>query len=174
LVTTAFYGGVRVRFGREASMVTRADIIRFAARSRVRYGGDEAGFGPGLAEELMGAAVGLNPVPASPPEPENSDAQVALLTDLAAELTFLDFEKLLEPARVQVSKLDPPPGTGEGGAGRDPAPALAAGPQDPADVLAAVERVKAQGDATASRVSALEAQVRDLQAQLESSLATGR
>jgi hypothetical protein len=85
LVTAVFFAGTQFRF---VNAESRPDIIRFVARSRIRHGGDEAGFSPSLGEALMGAAVGINPVPSELDEAENSAAQVALLKDLAGELSF--------------------------------------------------------------------------------------
>jgi hypothetical protein len=171
LVTAVFFAGTQFRF---VNAESRPDIIRFVARSRIRHGGDDAGFSPSLGEALMGAAVGINPVPSELDEAENSAAQVALLKDLAGELSFQDFELLLATARTELNKMDPKAGAEAENARQDPVLARATGTLNPADVLAGIERVKAQGDATASRVSTLEAQVRELQAKLESSLAAGQ
>jgi hypothetical protein len=173
LVTAAFFGGTKYRFASEAP---QGDIIRFVARSRIRHGGDDAGFSPSLGEALMGTAVGINPVPSELDEAENSAAQIALLKDLAGELSFQDFELLLATARTELNNMDPQADAEVENARQDSAPAhaRAADALNSADVLADVERVRAQSDATASRVNALEAQVRSLQARLESSLAAGR
>jgi hypothetical protein len=165
LVTAVFFAGTQFRF---VNAESRPDIIRFVARSRIRHGGDEAGFSPSLGEALMGAAVGINPVPSELDEAENSAAQVALLKDLAGELSFQDFELLLATARSELNKMDPQAHAEEEGARQDPAPARASSTLSPPDVLAAVERVKAQSEATASRVNVLERQVRNLQAKLDS------
>lgn len=106
LLTGMFLAATKYRFVSEAS---RPDIIRFVARSRIRHGGDQAGFSASLAEAMMGAAVGINPVPGNrseAEEAENAAAQVALLKDLAGELSFLDFESLLEAARAELNNLD--------------------------------------------------------------------
>jgi hypothetical protein len=173
LVAAVFFAGTQFRF---VDAESRPDIIQFVARSRIRHGGDDAGFSPGLGEALMGAAVGINPVPSGLEEAENSAAQVALLKDLAGELSFHDFELLLATARSELNRMYPQADAEAENARQDfaPARARAAGVLNPADVLAAVERVRAQSDATASRVNALEAEVRSLQARLESSLAAGR
>lgn len=113
LLAEAFLAAAKYRFVSEAS---RPDIIRFVARSRIRHGGDQAGFSPSLAEAMMGAAVGINPYPANrseAEEAENAAAQVALLKDLAGELSYLDFESLLETVRTELNKLDLRPGDAE-------------------------------------------------------------
>jgi hypothetical protein len=120
LVTATFFGGTKYRFGREAS---RENIIRFVARSRIRRGGDKAGFSPSLAEALMAAAVGIAPSPTGWDEIENATAQVALLTDLASEISFRDFELLLAGARSKVNKMVPQTDAEEGTAQRDSLPA---------------------------------------------------
>ncbi|MBO0801769.1 MAG: hypothetical protein J2P25_01660 [Nocardiopsaceae bacterium] len=106
LLGSVFLAAVKYRF---VNTESRPDIIRFVARSRIRHGGDQAGFSPSMAEALMGAAVGINPPPADrseAEEDENAAAQVALLKDLAGELSYLDFESLLKAAREELSKLD--------------------------------------------------------------------
>jgi hypothetical protein len=107
LLTGVFLAATRYRFGSEAS---QPDIIRFVAQSRVRHGADEAGFSPSLAEGLMGAALGISPVLAGHSEDENAAAQIVLLKDLAGEISYLDFESLLETARTELNKLDLHPG----------------------------------------------------------------
>lgn len=101
LISVVFQGAVRYRFGGESA---RLDIVRFVARSRVRHGGDEAGFTPSTAEAMMGFPLGLNPEPADISEDESEAMTLALLKDLADDLTFLDFEKLLKLSREEVNR----------------------------------------------------------------------
>lgn len=114
LLAEVFLAAAKYRFVSEAA---QPDIIRFVARSRIRNGGDKAGFGPGIAEALMGAAVGIGPVRVyrreAEEEAEKAVAQVALLKELAGELSFVDFETLLETARAELNKLDLHPSTAE-------------------------------------------------------------
>lgn len=166
LLTGVFLSAVRYRFADEAS---RPDVIRFVARSRIRRGGDQAGFSAGVAESLMGTSLGINPAPGGLDQTESVRAQFVLLQDLAGELSFLDFESLLAATRAELCKL----GTHAGGDGNEEVarpgvnPPRAAVALNPSDVLAVVASIKAQGDATASRVDVLETQVRNLQAMLD-------
>lgn len=171
VVTAVLVASAQFRF---VNAESRPDIIRFVGRSRIRHGGDKAGFRSSTGEALLGAAVGINKHPPGIEDEENSAAHLALLRDLAGEISFQDFERILATVRSELNRMYPDPGAGTDRSAKDSAPARVPAALDPADVLAAVDRVRVQGDAMASRVSALEAQVRDLKAQLDSSLTLGR
>jgi hypothetical protein len=111
LFASMFLCAVKFRFTGEGP---QPDVIRFVAQSRIRHGGDQAGYSPSVAESLMGSALGINPVPTGLDDAESGTAQLALLKDLAGELSFLDFEALLGAAQGELNKnnLEPPRGPG--------------------------------------------------------------
>lgn len=104
LVSVVFQGAVRYRFGGEKD---RLGIIRFVGRSRVRHGGDQAGFTPSAAEAMMGFPLGLNPEPTEVGGAESEAMLFALMKDLAGDLSFTDFESLLKAAREEVNRRLP-------------------------------------------------------------------
>jgi hypothetical protein len=111
LFSSVFLCAVKFRF---TGAEPQPDVIRFVARSRIRHGGDQAGYSPSVAESLMGSALGINPVPTGLDDAESGTAQLALLKDLAGELSFLDFEALLGAAQAELNKnnFEPPRAAG--------------------------------------------------------------
>jgi hypothetical protein len=138
-----------------------------------RGGADQGPAGQRGLEGYGHAAPGVDAGTGNGAYPGQAGGQIALLRDLAGELSFQDFELILATARSELNRMYPEPVAEDTSAPQDSAPARTSGAVSLADVLATVENVRAQGDATASRVSALEAQVRDLRARLESSVAAG-
>jgi hypothetical protein len=99
LTTMAFAAAARSRF---LAGWSRADVIRYVAQTRTRYGLDD--LIPSLAEDLLAAALGNQPLPAGADSAATAYAQLALLKSLTDDLGTPGLSQVLDEARVHADR----------------------------------------------------------------------
>lgn len=99
LIAMALATAARTRF---AAGWSRAEVIRYVAQTRIRYGLDD--LIPSLAEDLLIVGLGNQPLPAGADPAASAYAQLSLLKSLSDDLGPPDLDRVLGEAREQADR----------------------------------------------------------------------